>query len=137
LGFRRQGWTFRPGGPGTGIYQSTDGGEHWTELNDRNSKACPRNPGGAWRWRRAASNLVVIWVMSAAATAYTLVYCDGTNVVEVGSSGGAVSSVFSRTGAVVAATNTPPNFRGRDNFGGENRVHLGLTMVNQMCYKVE
>src|SRR5262249_26506846 len=30
--FRRAAWTFRSGGPGSGIYKSTDGGEHWTEL---------------------------------------------------------------------------------------------------------
>src|SRR5580692_6846632 len=30
--FRRQAWTFRSGGPGSGLYQSTDGGEHWTEF---------------------------------------------------------------------------------------------------------
>src|SRR5258705_13722703 len=36
--FRRQGWTFRSGGPGSGLYQSTDAGEHWTELNASNSK---------------------------------------------------------------------------------------------------
>ena len=50
--FRRQGWTFRSGGPGSGLYQSTDGGDHWTELNDSNSKGlCPRSPGDELRWR--------------------------------------------------------------------------------------
>jgi photosystem II stability/assembly factor-like uncharacterized protein len=44
--FRRQGWTFRSGGPGSGIYQSTDGGEHWTELNDSNTKGLPAKPWG-------------------------------------------------------------------------------------------
>jgi photosystem II stability/assembly factor-like uncharacterized protein len=28
--FRRQGWTFRSGGPGSGLFESTDGAEHWT-----------------------------------------------------------------------------------------------------------
>ena len=28
--FRRQGWTFRSGGEGSGLFKSTDGGEHWT-----------------------------------------------------------------------------------------------------------
>ena len=36
--FRRQGWTFRSGGPGSGLFKSTDGGEHWTELTDANSQ---------------------------------------------------------------------------------------------------
>src|SRR6185437_8416168 len=31
--FRRQAWTFRSGGPGSGIFKSTDGGEHWNEIN--------------------------------------------------------------------------------------------------------
>jgi photosystem II stability/assembly factor-like uncharacterized protein len=44
--FRRQGWTFRSGGPGSGLYQSNDGGEHWTELNDSNSKGLPPKPWG-------------------------------------------------------------------------------------------
>jgi len=30
--FRRQGWTFRSGGPGSGLFKSTDGGDHWTEI---------------------------------------------------------------------------------------------------------
>src|SRR6266850_372577 len=34
--FRRQGWTFRSGGPGSGLFQSTDGGDNWTEINDAN-----------------------------------------------------------------------------------------------------
>src|SRR5712692_7119566 len=35
--FRRQGWTFRSGGPGSGLFKSTDGGDHWTEINDTNA----------------------------------------------------------------------------------------------------
>ena len=44
--FRRQGWTFRSGGPGSGLFQSTDGGEHWTELTDSNAKGLPAKPWG-------------------------------------------------------------------------------------------
>jgi photosystem II stability/assembly factor-like uncharacterized protein len=44
--FRRQGWTFRSGGPGSGLYRSTDGGEHWTELNENSSKGLPEKPWG-------------------------------------------------------------------------------------------
>src|SRR5437867_2297262 len=36
--FRRQGWTFRSGGPGSGLYKSIDGGEKWTELQESGSK---------------------------------------------------------------------------------------------------
>jgi len=44
--FRRQGWTFRSGGPGSGLYRSSDGGEHWTEVNESNSKGLPEKPWG-------------------------------------------------------------------------------------------
>ena len=44
--FRRQGWTFRSGGPGSGIYRSDDGGLHWTELTDTNTKGLPAKPWG-------------------------------------------------------------------------------------------
>jgi photosystem II stability/assembly factor-like uncharacterized protein len=40
--FRRQGWTFRSGGPGSGLYVSTDGGDHWTELTN----GLPEKPWG-------------------------------------------------------------------------------------------
>jgi photosystem II stability/assembly factor-like uncharacterized protein len=30
--FRRKAWTFRSGGPGSGLYKSTDGGDTWVEL---------------------------------------------------------------------------------------------------------
>jgi photosystem II stability/assembly factor-like uncharacterized protein len=43
---RRQGWTFRSGGPGSGIYKSTDGGEHWTEIGPSNAKGLPEKPWG-------------------------------------------------------------------------------------------
>ena len=44
--FRRQGWTFRSGGPGSGLFKSTDGGEHWTELTEHNAKGLPAKPYG-------------------------------------------------------------------------------------------
>jgi photosystem II stability/assembly factor-like uncharacterized protein len=44
--FRRQGWTFRSGGPGSGLFKSTDGGDHWTEVNDANAKGLPPKPWG-------------------------------------------------------------------------------------------
>jgi photosystem II stability/assembly factor-like uncharacterized protein len=44
--FRRQGWTFRSGGPGSGLFKSTDGGEHWTELDKTNSQGLPDKPYG-------------------------------------------------------------------------------------------
>ncbi len=44
--FRRQGWTFRSGGPGSGLFKSTDGGDHWTEIKDSNAKGLPPRPWG-------------------------------------------------------------------------------------------
>ncbi len=44
--FRRAGWTFRSGGPGSGLFKSTDKGEHWTELTSANAKGLPDKPYG-------------------------------------------------------------------------------------------
>ena len=44
--FRRQGWTFRSGGPGSGMFKSTDGGDHWNEITDTNAKGLPPKPWG-------------------------------------------------------------------------------------------
>jgi len=44
--FRRQGWTFRSGGQGSGIFKSTDGGDRWAELNDSSAKGLPPKPWG-------------------------------------------------------------------------------------------
>src|SRR5579862_8640557 len=44
--FRREGWTFRSGGPGSGLFKSTDGGDHWTEITDSNAKGLPPKPWG-------------------------------------------------------------------------------------------
>ena len=44
--FRRQGWTFRSGGPGSGMYKSTDGGDTWNEITSSNSKGLPDKPWG-------------------------------------------------------------------------------------------
>ena len=44
--FRRQGWTFRSGGPGSGLFKSTDSGAHWSEVTDSNAKGLPPKPWG-------------------------------------------------------------------------------------------
>ncbi len=44
--FRRQGWTFRSGGPGSGLFKSSDGGDHWSEITDSNAKGLPEKPWG-------------------------------------------------------------------------------------------
>ena len=59
--FRRQGWTFRSGGPGSGLYKSSDGGEHWTELNDSNAKGLPEKPWGRLALAVAPSKPQVVY----------------------------------------------------------------------------
>jgi len=61
--FRRQGWTFRSGGPGSGLFESTDGGDHWTELNDSNSKGLPVKPWGRIALAVAPSKPQTVYAM--------------------------------------------------------------------------
>jgi photosystem II stability/assembly factor-like uncharacterized protein len=61
--FRRQGWTFRSGGPGSGLYKSTDGGEHWTELNAGNAKGLPEKPWGRTALAVAPSKPQIVYAM--------------------------------------------------------------------------
>src|ERR1022692_4832846 len=61
--FRRQGWTFRSGGEGSGLFKSTDGGEHWTELTDANSKGLPAKPYGRIALAVAPSNTQIVYAM--------------------------------------------------------------------------
>jgi len=64
--FRRQGWTFRSGGPGSGLYRSTDGGEHWTELSPSDTNGLPAKPWGriAVAVAPSAPNLVYAMIES-------------------------------------------------------------------------
>jgi photosystem II stability/assembly factor-like uncharacterized protein len=39
--FRRTGWSFRSGGPGSGLYRSEDGGETWTKLTGDTKSGLP------------------------------------------------------------------------------------------------
>ena len=61
--YRRQGWTFRSGGPGSGIYRSEDGGDHWTELTMANSKGLPAKPWGRIALAVAPSKPKVVYAM--------------------------------------------------------------------------
>jgi photosystem II stability/assembly factor-like uncharacterized protein len=61
--FRRQGWTFRSGGSGSGLYKSTDGGDQWTELSDSNSKGLPPKPWGRIALAVAPSKPQVVYAM--------------------------------------------------------------------------
>src|SRR5260221_6388585 len=62
--FRRQGWTFRSGGAGSGIFKSTDGGEHWAEINPRDAQALPEKPYGPIPMAVAAHKPQVVCAMS-------------------------------------------------------------------------
>jgi photosystem II stability/assembly factor-like uncharacterized protein len=61
--FRRQGWTFRSGGPGSGLFKSTDGGEHWTEIAANNSQGLPEKPYGRIAVAVAPSKPNVVYAM--------------------------------------------------------------------------
>ena len=61
--FRRQAWTFRSGGPGSGLFKSTDGGEHWTELTPANAKGLPEKPYGRIALAVAPSKPQVVYAM--------------------------------------------------------------------------
>jgi photosystem II stability/assembly factor-like uncharacterized protein len=61
--FRRQGWTFRSGGPGSGLFKSTDGGENWTELTSANSQGLPEKPYGRIAVAVAPSKPNVVYAM--------------------------------------------------------------------------
>jgi photosystem II stability/assembly factor-like uncharacterized protein len=60
--FRRQGWTFRSGGPGSGLFKSTDGGEHWTEIAP-NGNGLPEKPHGRIALAIAPSKPNVVYAM--------------------------------------------------------------------------
>ncbi len=61
--FRRQGWTFRSGGPGSGLFQSTDGGDHWSEINDSSAKGLPEKPWGRIALAVAPSKPQTVYAM--------------------------------------------------------------------------
>ncbi len=61
--FRRQAWTFRSGGPGSGLFKSTDAGEHWTEFTAANASGFPEKPYGRIAVQPAPSNPDVVYAM--------------------------------------------------------------------------
>jgi len=61
--FRRQAWTFRSGGPGSGLFKSTDGGDHWTELTAASSPGLPEKPYGRIALAVAPSQPRVVYAM--------------------------------------------------------------------------
>lgn len=61
--YRRQAWTFRSGGPGSGLFKSTDGGEHWTEIAPSSANGLPDKPYGRIALAVAPSNSKVVYAM--------------------------------------------------------------------------
>ena len=61
--FRRQAWTFRSGGPGSGIFKSTDAGDHWTEIAPSASNGLPPKPYGRIAIAVAPSKPNVVYAM--------------------------------------------------------------------------
>jgi photosystem II stability/assembly factor-like uncharacterized protein len=61
--FRRQGWTFRSGGPGSGLFKTTDGGDHWTEIAPTNSQGLPEKPYGRIALAVAPSKANIVYAM--------------------------------------------------------------------------
>src|ERR1700731_4724171 len=67
--FRRKGWTFRSGGEnstapsGSGLFQSTDGGSTWNELDEKTAKGLPAKPWGRVAVSIAPANPSVIYTL--------------------------------------------------------------------------
>jgi photosystem II stability/assembly factor-like uncharacterized protein len=75
--FRRQAWTFRSGGPGSGLFKSTDGGEHWTELTAANAKGLPEKPYGRIALAVAPSKPQVVYATIESKTSALFRSADG------------------------------------------------------------
>lgn len=60
---RRQAWTYRSGGPGSGLFKSSDSGEHWTELTTANAKGLPEKPYGRIALAVAPAKPQVVYAM--------------------------------------------------------------------------
>ncbi|HYV42727.1 MAG TPA: hypothetical protein VEO02_13135, partial [Thermoanaerobaculia bacterium] len=67
--FRRKGWTFRSGGEepeaasGSGLFQSRDGGESWTELTDKTSASLPAKSWGRVEVALAPSDSKIVYAL--------------------------------------------------------------------------
>ena len=67
--FRRKGWTFRSGGEnstaasGSGLFQTTDGGTTWTDLDEKSAKGLPPKPWGRTAVTVAPSKPDVVYAL--------------------------------------------------------------------------
>src|SRR5258706_5002708 len=88
--FRRKGWTFRSGGEnstvpsGSGLFQSTDGGSTWKELDEKSSKGLPAKPWGRVAVSIAPSNPSVIYTLIESNRSALFRSADGGNTWEEG-----------------------------------------------------
>jgi len=66
--FRRKGWTFRSGGEkptapsGSAFFRTTDGGDNWSELDDKTAQGLPPKPWGRLAVAIAPSNSNTVYV---------------------------------------------------------------------------
>lgn len=75
--FRRQAWTFRSGGAGSGLFKSEDGGEHWTEIAPTKANSLPSKPYGRIVVAVAPSNPAVVYAMIESAKSALYRSADG------------------------------------------------------------
>jgi len=67
--FRRKGWTFRSGGEnstapsGSGLFQTSDGGATWKELDEKSAKGLPAKPWGRIAVTIAPSNPNIVYAL--------------------------------------------------------------------------
>jgi photosystem II stability/assembly factor-like uncharacterized protein len=67
--FRRTGWSFRSGGEnataasGSGLFESTDGGGTWKDLDEKSAKGLPAKPWGRIAVTVAPSNPDVVYAL--------------------------------------------------------------------------
>jgi photosystem II stability/assembly factor-like uncharacterized protein len=74
---RRQAWTFRSGGPGSGLFKSTDGGDHWSEITQSNATGLPDKPYGRIALAVAPSKPQTVYAMIESATSALFRSDDG------------------------------------------------------------
>ena len=86
--FRRQGWTFRSGGPsaeaasGSGLFISEDGGESWRALDGATAKGLPAKPWGRSAIAIAPSDPKRVYVVIEARRSALFVSDDGGRTFE-------------------------------------------------------
>ena len=61
--FRARDGRFRSGGEGSGIFKTTDSGDHWTKLTNADGKGLPAKPYGRIAIAVAPSNPQIVYSM--------------------------------------------------------------------------